>query len=196
MHPPQASQCRKDLSGVIQAAEEQHVRSRLDGDSTFGSDSGSSISDSDASAGSSDAELDPDLGADLDQRVDNAVLHAANQQHMNSSLLNMYSTPSATLPSEPSASDLVNQAASASQAADATGIPAFAPPQARSAPAALPSSTGRPVTACCTLHALYFLTTVLRPGLKQARHLVCPTVDCLTATTSTVPPPASQYCCG
>ncbi|DBA66741.1 TPA: hypothetical protein ACH3X2_001890 [Trebouxia sp. C0005] len=114
----------------LQAVEEQHLRSRLDGISTAGSDSGSSIPDSDASSGSSDAELDPDLGADLDQHVDNAVLHAANQQHMNSSLLSMYSSPAATLPSIPSTSDLVNQEASASQAA-AIGVeaPAFAPPQ-------------------------------------------------------------------
>ena len=119
----------------LQAVEEQHFRSRLDGISTAGSDSGSSILDSDASSGSSDAELDPDLGADLDQHVDNAVLHAANQQHMNSSLLSMYSSPAATLPSVPSASDLVNQEASASQAA-AVGVeaPAFAPPQACPSP--------------------------------------------------------------
>ncbi len=119
----------------LQALEEQHFRSRLDGISTAGSDSGSSILDSDASSGSSDAELDPDLGADLDQHVDNALLHAANQQHMNSSLLSMYSSPAATLPSVPSASDLVNQEASASQAA-AVGVeaPAFAPPQACPSP--------------------------------------------------------------
>jgi len=119
----------------LQAVEEQHLRSRLDTVSTAGSDSGSSILDSDASSGSSDAELDPDLGADLDQHADNAVLPAANQQHMNSSLLSMYSSPATTLPSVPSASDLVNQEANASQAvADGVEAPAFAPPQACPSP--------------------------------------------------------------
>jgi len=108
------------------------LRSRLEGDSTVGTDSSSnSISDSEASSGSSDAELDPDLEADLDQRVDNAALQAANQQHMNTSLLSMYSSPAATLPSVPSASDLVTQEATASQAtAEGRDGPAFAPPQA------------------------------------------------------------------
>ena len=134
----------------LQAVEEQHLRSRLHGTSTAGSDSGSSIPDSDASSGSSDAELDPDLGADLDQHVDNAVLHAANQQHMNSSLLSMYSSPAATLFSIPSASDLVNQEASASQAA-AVGVeaPAFAPPQACPSPNMHLHYMGRQVCALC-----------------------------------------------
>ena len=47
---------------------------------------------------------------------------------MNSSLLSMYSSPVATLPSSPSASDLVSQGI-AQPAAQITDAPAFAPPQ-------------------------------------------------------------------
>lgn len=105
----------------MQATEDQHVRARLDvGTAAYSDGSGSSSSDSQPSSGSSDAELDPDLGADLDQQVHNAVLQSANQQHMNSSLLSMYSSPSA--------SDLVSQGVNQSTAQLAE-TPAFAPLQ-------------------------------------------------------------------
>ena len=112
----------------MQATEVQHLRARLDSGDAAPTDGSSSSSDSQASSGSSDAELDPDLGADLDQQVDNAVLQSANRQHMNSSLLSMYSSPAAVLPSSPSASDPVSQGTSQS-AAELAGPPAFAPIQ-------------------------------------------------------------------
>lgn len=113
---------------LVQATEDQHLRARLDSDSAARSDGSSSSSDSEPSSGSSDAELDPDVGADLDQHVDNAVLQSANRQHMNSSLLSMYSSPAAMLPCSPTASHLVSQGI-AQSAAQQTEAPAFAPPQ-------------------------------------------------------------------
>lgn len=113
---------------LMQATEDQHLRARLECGDAAPSDGSSSSSDSQASSGSSDAELDPDLGADLDQQVDNAIVQSANRQHMNSSLLTMYSSPAAVLPSSPSASDLVSQETSQS-AAQLAETPAFAPLQ-------------------------------------------------------------------
>ena len=108
----------------LQAVEDQHIRARLDSDSAAQSDSSSNSSDSEASSGSSDAELDPDLGADLDRQVDIAVLQGANRQRLNSSLLSMYSSPAATLPSFANASALEAQ-----NPAEEIDAPAFAPLQ-------------------------------------------------------------------
>lgn len=91
--------------------------------------SSSSSSGSSSDNDSSDAELDAAIGADLDQHVDDAIVRAANQHHMNTSLLSMYSSPAHAIPSAPSASDLVSQ--DTAQISDATigNQPAFAPPQ-------------------------------------------------------------------
>lgn len=112
----------------LQAVEDQHLRARLDSDSAAYSDGSSSSSDSEVNSGSSDAELDPDVGADLDQHVDNAVMHGTNRQRLNSSLLNMYSSPAATTSSIPNTTELVSEE-QAQSAADGAEAPAFAPLQ-------------------------------------------------------------------
>ena len=113
---------------LLQAIEDKHLQAALAQDDISGSSSSGSGTDSDDD--SSDAELDAAIGADLDQHVDDAIVRAANQQHMNTSLLSMYSSPARPMPSVPSASDLVSQdAAPPHDDAAGNGQPAFAPPR-------------------------------------------------------------------
>ena len=113
------------LHFCTQAIEDRHLQAAL----TQEDDSGSSSSNADSDDDSSDAELDAAVGADLDQHVDDAIVRAANQQHMNSSLLSMYSSPTVPMPSAPTASNLVSQNMVSAPEAAGNGQPAFAPPQ-------------------------------------------------------------------
>ena len=112
----------------VQTVEDQHLQARLDTDRAAYSNGSSSSSDSEVASGSSDAEMDPDLGADLDQHVDNALAHGTDRQRLNSSLLNMYSSPVATTSSVPNTTDLVSEEL-AQSAASGAEAPAFASPQ-------------------------------------------------------------------
>ena len=110
----------------MQAIEDRHLQAALS-QAELPSDSSS---DSESDDDSSDAELDAAIGADLDQHVDDAIVRAANQQHMNTSLLSMYSSPARPITSVPSASDLVSQNTAEAAVDAAVGEqPAFAPPQ-------------------------------------------------------------------
>ena len=110
---------------TLQAIEDRHLQAAL-----AQADLPSDSSDSDSDDDSSDAELDAAIGADLDQHVDDAIVRAANQQHMNTSLLSMYSSPARPMTSVPSASDLVSQSTAQAALDAAVGEqPAFAPPQ-------------------------------------------------------------------